>query len=217
MQSSALHRHLRFDNTSVVHLGRFLAVAFVSALLFSVGSGRLCAQARPAAQKPADLSVFGLYHRLDPDYGRYTNNGFVYGVDYTRYPHWWVKPSIEFRGKYATGPTVTESAIGGGVRLEKPIGAIYHPYADVIISAGSIKYNFTPVPILPNGKPYTTDGTITYSYGGGLDIDMWRDFAFRGDVQFEKWRLDKYSPIYLSPYGFSIGVVYRIPFKSFKQ
>lgn len=183
---------------------------------FCAGGSVLYAQARPAGEKSGDLSVFAMYHRLTPDYGPTNNNGISFGADYTRYTRWWVKPSIEFRAKIANGTTVDESSFGGGIRAEKPIGN-FHPYADFLISAGSIKYHLKTPPVLPNGQPYTSDGTVVYGFGGGLDYDVWRNFAVRGDYQFEKWHLDKYAPIDLSPNGWSVGIVYRIPFRPYTR
>lgn len=211
MQTVPFSKHLFLRSRTL----RAAINAAMVAVVLATGS-RLTAQARPAAQKTADLSVFALYNRLTPDYGPTNNNGIVFGVDYTRYPHWWVKPSIEFRGKIAHGQTVDESAFGGGVRVEKPIRN-FHPYVDFLVSAGSIQYHLVNPPTLPNGKPYTSDGTVTYSFGGGLDYDIGKNFAVRGDYQFEKWHLDKYTPIYLTPNGWSIGVVYKIPFRPFSR
>ena len=211
MQPSAFRRLKHLCNTFVVVLAGIAPVLSSAALLFFLADGRpLHAQARPAAERPADLSVFALYNRLDPDYGQDVNNGFAFGLDYTRYPNWWVKPSLEFRGRYNSGRVVTESVYSGGIRLVKPIHE-FHMYGDVLFGAGSIKYNYPSVPILPNGKPYTSDGTTVLSVGGGVDIDLWRDFSLRGDYQYEWWRLDKYTPIYLNPYAYSFGIVYHIP------
>jgi hypothetical protein len=216
MQLVFLFKDLFFVSRHVTscHIKKTLFVITVI-LLFLPGL-KIHAQAIPAARKTGDLSVFALYNRLTPDYGPTNNNGIAFGVDYTRYTRWWVKPSIEFRGKIAHGSTVDESAFGGGIRAEKPLGR-YHPYMNFLVSAGSIHYHLLNPPILPNGKPYTSDGTVTYSYGGGVDFDAWNNFAIKGDYQFERWHLDKYTPIDLSPNGWSVGVVYRIPFHAFTQ
>jgi hypothetical protein len=210
MQIVASFRHSSFN-------ARILNAIWVLVALLATTTV-LHAQANPAAQKTGDLSVFVLYTRLTPDYGPTNNNGFTLGLDYTRYTRWWVKPSIELRGKIANGATVDEKSFGGGIRMEKPIGS-FHPYADFLINAGSINFHLTNPPILPDGKPYTSDGTIAYSYGGGLDYDIWHDFALRGDFQFEKWHLDKNpaTPLDLTPNGWSLGVVYRIPFRPFNR
>jgi hypothetical protein len=206
MQIAVAFRSLSFP-------ARILNAAMLVALF--VAPRLVHGQAVPAAQRTGDISAFVLYTRLTPDYGPTNNNGVTLGVDYTRYTRWWANPSIEFRAKIANGSTVNEKAFGGGIRFEKRIHDKFHPYADFLISAGSINYNFVPPPTLINGQPYTSDSTITYSYGGGLDYDITRSFAFRGDFQFEKWYLDRNpaTAAHLTPTGWSLGVVYRIPFR----
>ena len=205
-----------FSRQSSFSAGLLKAIWIVTTLLATAGT--IHAQARPTAQKTGDLSVFALYTRLTPDYGPTDNNGVTFGLDYTRYTSWWVKPSIEFRTKIANGTTVDERSVGGGFRAVKPIGS-FHPYVDFLISAGSINFHQSDPYILENGKPYTSDGTVTYSFGGGLDVDVWRSFAVRGDYQFEKWYLDKNpaTPFHLTPTGWSIGMIYRIPFRPFSR
>jgi hypothetical protein len=189
------------------------------AAFFMTSAGTVHAQAVPTAKKTGDISAFVLYTRLTPDYGPTSNNGATFGVDYTRYTRWWVNPSIEFRAKIANGSAVDEKSFGGGIRVEKRIHDKYHPYADFLISAGSINYNFRPPPTQINGQPLTSDSTITYSYGGGLDYDITQTFAFRGDFQYEKWYLDRNpsAAIHLTPTGWSLGVLYRIPFRPFNR
>jgi hypothetical protein len=179
-------------------------------------SAVLHAQATAAAQRTGDLSVFGLYTRLTPDYGPQQNNGVIFGVDYTRNVRWWVQPSVEFRAKIAKGATADEKTFGGGIRAVKTINK-FTPYADFMISQGSINFHLADPPLLADGTPYTSDTSIVYSYGGGLDYHITGNFSARGDFQFERWRLDKYvpaiyKPIDLAPTGWSLGVVYRIPF-----
>ncbi|MBS1823522.1 MAG: hypothetical protein JST61_16380 [Acidobacteria bacterium] len=188
------------------------------AMLFSITSWPLLGQAVPTAQKTGDLSVFALYTRLTPDYGPTSNNGLTFGVSYLRYTRWWINPAVEFRAKIANGATVDEKTIGGGVRLEKQFKR-YHPYADFLVSAGSINFHLPSPSILPDGKPYLSDGTAVYAFGGGLDYDLTSKFAFRGDYQYEKWSLDKNpaTPLHLTPNGWSLGVVYRISPRPFSR
>jgi hypothetical protein len=169
------------------------------------------AQAVPLRQKKADLSVFGTYTRLSPDYGPQQNNGGTFGVFYTRY-YRWLSPAVEFRAKIANGATVDESTYGGGIRVEKSINR-FRPYADFFISGGSIQYHFKTPPIKPTGQPYLSDSSVVYTYGGGLDYDVTDNFSARGEFQSESWNLGGYTPITLTPSMWSIGVVYRIPFR----
>ncbi|MBS1801208.1 MAG: hypothetical protein JSS95_15455 [Acidobacteria bacterium] len=196
---------------------RILNAAMLVAL-FTTTQRIAYGQALPTAQKTGDLSVFALYSRLTPDYGPTSNSGLTFGASYLRYTRWWLNPAVEFRAKIANGTTVDEKTIGGGIRLEKQFGK-YHPYADFLVSAGSINFHLKNPPILPDGKPYLSDGTVVYAFGGGLDYDLTSKFAFRGDYQYEKWYLDKNpgTPLHLTPNGWSLGVVYRISPRPFSR
>jgi hypothetical protein len=183
-------------------------------LLVPGGTASLNAQAIPIRERRAELSTFVTYTRVTPDYGQYDNGGVSFGVDYSRYMRF-VTPAVEFRIKIANGSVVDERTYGGGIRLERQIGERFHPYGLFLISSGHINYNFKPPNILPNGKPYTSDSSVVYSYGGGLDFDVTPNFAARGEFMAEHWSLGGYTPITLTPTMWSVGVVYRIPFKPY--
>ncbi|WP_035348097.1 outer membrane protein [Edaphobacter aggregans] len=187
------------------------------ALVVSLGGGGTAsvnAQAVPTAARKAELSTFMTYTRLTPDYGPQQNNGVMIGVDcalFTRYLRY-VTPAVEFRMKFANGDTVDQKTYGGGIRVEKEFRGRFHPYANFLVSAGYINYNFKPPNILPNGKPYTSDTSVVYSYGGGLDLDMTPNFSARGEFLAENWSLGGYTPTTLTPTMWSVGLKYRIPF-----
>lgn len=185
-----------------------LAILFSAVLL--VVPGKLIAQAIPAASKQADISVFGAFSRVNPDYGPQKNNGVMYGVDYTRYMHWFVTPSLEFRGRVNPGETVGERTVGGGIRLEHPIQR-FHPYADFLVSAGTLTFSHPIIDV--RHKLYKSDDSIVYSMGGGVDVDVTSRFAARVDYQYEFWSLGTNQTF--TPTVFSLGVVYRIPFRSY--
>jgi len=172
----------------------------------------LIAQANPAASKKADISVFGAYSRVTPDYAPQKNNGAMFGVDYIRYMHWFVTPSLEFRGKIAPGPVVGQRTFGGGIRVERQLRN-FHPYADFLVSAGT--FTFTHPTIDVRGKLYASDNSIVYSAGLGLDYDVTRTFAARVDYQFEHWNLGTSQTF--TPENLRIGVFYRIPFHAFQR
>jgi len=189
-----------------------IPVAFFYAMLSLALPGNLQAQANPAASKTADISVFGTYSRVSPDYGPQTNNGYTFGANYTRYMHWFVNPSLEFRAKIAPGTTVDEKTFGGGIRVERQFKK-FHPYADFLISAGTIDFQFPNIDV--RGKLYKSDDSIVYSTGGGLDYDITSQWAAKADYQFEHWSLGTNQT--LTPGVLSFGVVYRIPFHSFQR
>jgi len=186
---------------------------FLSAVLFLfVGPGRLTAQANPTASKKADISVFGAYSRLSPDYGPQQNNGVTFGADYTRYLHWFLNPSLELRGKVAPGDTVGERTYGGGIRVEHQFRN-FHPYADFLVSSATLTFTHPIIDV--RGKLYKSDNSIVYSVGGGLDYDITPKWAARADYQYEFWNYGINQT--LTPTVFSLGVVYRIPFRAFQR
>ena len=186
-----------------------LILFFIVVSVVPHGVMRVGAQALPVRTKGADISVFGTYTRLWPDYGPQKNNGATFGAFYTRYLRWF-SPGVEFRVKIADGETVDEKTYGGGVRVEKPIGR-FRPYADFLISAGTINYHFRAPPIKPNGQPYLSDSSVVYTYGGGLDYDLTKSFSARAEFQGENWSMGGYTPITLTPKMWSFGLVYRLP------
>lgn len=167
----------------------------------------LKAQSSPTASRTGDLSVYGAYARVTPDYGPQKNNGAIFGVDYTRFLRWPVTPSLEFRGKVAPGPVVGERTFGGGIRVERRFRH-FRPYADFLISSGVM--TFTHPTINTKGELYASDNSIVYSAGLGVDYDVTRRWSGRFDYQFEHWSLGTNQTY--TPEVMSIGVVYHIPF-----
>jgi len=182
--------------------------AFVVSLV-PVGTAKLSAQAVPTRERKAELTTFATYTHVTPDYGPQNNNGVTFGVGYSRSIRF-LTPTVEFRVKIANGETVDEKTYGGGLRVEHQFSN-FHPYGLFLISAGYIDYHFRTPPIMSNGKPYLSDNSVVYGYGGGLDYDITEHFAARGEFQSESWSLGGYTPITLTPSIWSLGVVYRVP------
>ena len=130
------------------------------------------------------------------------------GADYMRSVRWFLKPSIEFRGTITPGDTVGEKTFGGGLKVEHPIWRL-HPYADFLVSAGTI--TFTHPNIDSRGRLYKSDDSIVYTYGGGFDYDLTPRWAAKVDYQGEHWNLGSAAQT-LTPQVLTLGVVYRIPF-----
>jgi len=169
------------------------------------------AQQTSTASKSAEISVFGGYTNINSDYGIDRNNGVTIGGDYTRFFRFPVVPSLEVRGNYTTGLAVTEKSILFGLRLEAPFRQRFHPYATVLFGGTRIDFKFPPSPT------YTYDKTSALSLGGGVDVDVTRNFRAKFDYQqqFEDFGPNGFQKDFtLTPGGFTIGVVYRIPFGS---
>jgi opacity protein-like surface antigen len=176
---------------------------FSASFLFTPQS--LNAQATPAAFKQGEISIYGAYSRVSTDYGAQKDNGAIFGAEYTHFMNWFLTPSLELRGKVVTGPNVNQRTWGGGVRGGHRFRHFY-PYMDFLVSAGTIQFNHPFIDF--RGKPYSSDNSIVYSAGGGVDYDVSRHFAARFDYQFEHWNLGSVQS--LTPEALSIGVAYHL-------
>jgi len=175
-------------------------------------SKSLEAQGLPTASKEAAISFFGTYSRVSTDRSSQKDNGFTVGFAYTRYLHWLLTPSLEVRCKIATGGTVSEKTFGGGLRVEHRFKNFY-PYANFFGSYGKITFA-NPITSVPGPRYYYDDSTV-YSTGAGLDYDITSNWAARVDYQFEHWHTGFRNTF--TPQIFSIGILYRIPFKPYPR
>jgi len=186
------------------------------AITLMPASQMLHAQSKVTADKTMDVSVFGGYLYLNPDYGR-SGSGFTAGADLTQYFGWRVAPSFEVRGNYASMPDASESTALVGFRLKTDFHRRFHPYADFLVGAGRINFKQPPEP------GYTHDSSVVYSYGGGVNIDVHRNFAAKIDFQRQSWNLGRgpsvtagQTPdVMLAPMALVVGVAYRIPFRPY--
>ena len=96
------------------------------------------AQALPTASKTMDISAFGGYIFAKPDFGPDNNTGGAVGIDFTRYFGWRIAPSLEARGTYSTGDTITLKSLVGGLKFQTKVGRRYYPYADFLAGGGTI-------------------------------------------------------------------------------
>ena len=185
---------------------------FWSCLLLAVPftTAALLAQDVPTVSKTSDIAVFGGYLNADPAFTAYPNersNGVQFGADFTRYFGWPVAPSLEVRANLANGAYVNEHSYVGGLRVGGDIFHRLHPYGDFLAGYGSIFYNH---PVTPG---YTHDNSLVYSYGGGVDFDVTRNFQGMVDFQGQSWNIGKGTEDKFSPSVFSVGIRYVIPFK----
>lgn len=169
---------------------------------------RAAAQADVTAYKKADISAFVMFTSNKPDYGEFRNSGVTLGADYTRYFHWWVQPSLEIRGGTDSGKLIKQKTALVGLRLKADFRHRYHPYGDFLVGGSWIDFVVPPVP------GYNNDQGFTRSYGGGIEVDVWKTWGAKFDYQGEHTvYTDRFNPIHLTPGKVSAGVVYRFPFK----
>lgn len=190
------------QNSRRMILGFVLSPALMS--LSMLVPNQMMAQATAARSREAGVSGFVAYTRLNPDYGA-SVNGITVGADYTRF-YKYLSPAIELRFKTSGTQAVAERTFGGGVRVEHQI-SYFHPYADFLVSQGTVTFA-QKYYIGSNGTG--TNGSIVYSFGGGVDYDFADQWAARVDYQSESWNLNESPAITLAPRALSIGVVYRI-------
>lgn len=181
---------------------RFALTAAVVALTL-LAPERLCAQAAPTRSRAAGASAFVTYSRLAPDYSS-DGNAVTVGGDYTRFFKF-ISPSIEARFKTGSGPAVTETTFGGGIRVETQI-KYFHPYGDFLVSNGLISFA-KKYYIGSNGNG--SNNSLVYSFGGGVDYDFADQWAARFDYQSERWNLHSTPNVTLTPSIYSIGILYR--------
>jgi hypothetical protein len=187
------------------------------ALLVLVGVGGSVtaqAQAIPGASRTADVAVFGGFTNSNPDFGPHNNNGFTIGADYTRFFGWRIAPTFEIRAGYNSGDVVSQKTILGGLRLGADLHR-FHPYANALFGGNKIDFKVLPDPGLPS---YNYDESFTTSYGGGIDVDAYRNFQVKVDYQFQSSNyggngLQPHNADFtLAPTFLTIGVVYHLPF-----
>jgi opacity protein-like surface antigen len=176
-------------------------------------AGSAAAQASLTADRSADVNVFFGGSRVSPDFGK-AQSGYAFGADYTRFfKHLYAAPSLELRATISpTGRSVSEHTYSGGLKLEHEYFRRYHAYADLFGGVGYISY--VPYVIAPGGVVETHDSSFVVTYGGGVDIDLYRRFALKLDYQGSHWNTLDIGT--LSPKSLTIGVVYHLP-QSFRR
>jgi len=168
-------------------------------------------QNAPSGTREAEFSVFGGYTHSLPDYGPFGDNGVTVGVDYTRYYHRLLAPSLEARYNFNSGKTINESNTLFGLRLQADMQR-FHPYGNVLIGASHLTFK-TPIP-----PTYVHDTAFATSVGGGVNFDVSRYFQLKGDFQYEFANFGKNGLVgntrdfTLTPTSVTAGVVYRFPF-----
>ncbi len=180
-------------------------------------AGTAFGQSHATASKTSGLGIFAGGSYVKPGLGRPAQGGFLFGLDYTSYlfPHFYLVPSLEARGTISpkTGSAsddVGENTFGGGIRVDHTYSR-YTPYADFLISAGTIKYG-APA---PNGHGGLTNSNNSFvlSYGGGVDIRIVHYLAAKVDVQGSRWNTNPDVSPTFHPAQIGFGVVYT-PFSS---
>jgi hypothetical protein len=184
----------------------FGAAFFLVVAMFASDQG-FCQAAYTATQNLPPFSVFAGASSVDSDYGTKNQSGFFAGLDYTRnVSHIYVVPSLELRASISPmGENVAEHTYQAGFKLEHAYLGRLHPYGEALFGYGTIRYR--PGLFGPNG---TSDSSVVPSYGGGIDVDVYKNIAVKVDFLQSYWNTGEH--VTYSPSSFNFGVLYRIPF-----
>jgi len=176
----------------------------------AVTSQAQVANRAPQAYRAAEISVFAGYTNGGPDYGQTRNNGATFGADYTRYFNRFLAPSVEVRYNFANGSTVDESNILAGLRLQADISRM-HPYVNALFGVNHLSFD------RPFRTGYTSDNAFAKSFGGGINVDVYKTFQAKADFQYvlvnfgANSTLPNNAEFTMTPTFATVGVVYRIP------
>jgi hypothetical protein len=188
-------------------------IKILAGLVLIVTAGARCkAQEIVTELQAARIQVFGLGSGVWTGYEGGKNLSLTGGGDLILRPLFRLQPGLEVR---ATIPVDSRTIDGqrtflGGPRVEYMRGR-FDPYADFLIGTGTI--TFVHPAQTPAGL-YTTNDSVVYCAGGGLDYTVMRSFAARVEVQEQFWKISKDPGGSFSPISVSIGVVYRFHFGS---
>jgi hypothetical protein len=192
-------------------LGNYPVRTVLSVLfLVLVGSaGFATAQARSTADRTFGLAAFAGSSYAQTDYGS-RDTGYMIGGDLnTAFRHF--EPALDVRYTSVSGNVVNQTSFAGGLKLQRKIGPL-RPYGDFEVGMGTLHFDF-PNGLTPTGSPYTHDNSVVKAFGGGMDVRIARFIDLKADAQYQYWKLGKNSS-YLNPFLTSIGIAYRIPYRS---
>jgi hypothetical protein len=186
---------------------RLCAALLCSALACLLPTLRADAQAMPTASKSNDISAFvgGTYS--NPQYGPEQDKGITFGANLIEHLHFPVSPSIEGRANITSGTYIGERSYLGGLRAQGDVLHYLHPSGDFLVGGGDLHFD------LSSGQTYVTSLTTVYSYGGGVDVDAYRQFQLTLDVQQQSWSIG--TPFH--PWIAMVGVTYRLRFRDYNR
>ena len=202
------------------HPFRKLVLLFTVILLATLTAGQSWAQSRKTATRTDEIDVFGMFTGVDNNYSPPLGNfGGTAGFDYTHFItqfHGLLTPSFQVRATDTPGGSVDLKSIEGGLKVASTFHGL-HPYGDILIGNGVVRI---PNP-LPTDQNHTLrDSSFLYVFGAGLTYDLRiPNFSLIADYQHQYYDLGKTGnspPVRFYPKAYSLGIVYRIPFKAFK-
>ncbi len=183
-------------------------------LFFSLAASSFAgAQAFPTATQPLQLSAFGAATGTYTGLGGGRNLGITAGVDLGFKPFYRFYPTAEVRGTYPVngGQVDAQENVLFGIKLARFYGR-YHPYADFLFGRGKINYQNGGYPDPTGTLLYLDTVSNVFSYGGGLDLDLTDQIAFKVDAQFQQYAAPVTTSGHIYSKAISLGLVYRFDF-----
>ena len=188
-----------------------LALMFALACAATLAAPRvLSAQAAPTQARGSEVSLFGGFSLSSGDFFTQTRaTGGTFGADYTRFYAFPLAPGLEVRADLSHSPSATEHSVLFGLRgqiVRVPPVAPLHPYVDVLVGPGTLTFTH------PTGN-YTGDSSTVISYGGGVEVNVWRGVAVKVDYQRQHWNTGEVA---LQPGVLTLGAAWR-PFAGWRH
>jgi opacity protein-like surface antigen len=168
-------------------------------------------QAVPTASQSLQLSAFGGLTGVFTDLEGGHNLSITAGLDLAFLSLHGFHPAAEVRGTYPidSGSINSQKDILGGIRVDRRYGPV-RPYLDFLAGRGEIDYLNGGITIGP--LTYLSSSTTVLSGGGGVDLDLSHNLAFKADYQYQHWD----TPVTLSgtinPSVVTFAAVYRFDF-----
>ena len=190
-----------------------IQTALLVILMLAICMMQAHGQAVPTATEELRLSAFGGVTGTFTGLSSGKNVGITAGADVELRPHFSLYPSIEVRGTYpvAKGSVDSQKNILGGLKVAKPVGNRFRPYADFLFGRGEIKYgNGYAIPA--SGFYYVQSVSNIFSPGVGVDFLLTNRVSLKADAQFQRYSspVTTSGNLYAKPITF--GVVYSFDF-----
>ena len=169
------------------------------------GSAQALSTAARGLAPSVFLGVSGVYTGINS--GR--NLSLTGGLDIAFLPGRKFQPALEYRGTFTMdqGAVDGEKNNVGGIRVTMPLKR-FQPYADGLFGRGEI--NYLGVGLEVPGKPiyYLQSSSNVLSVGGGVDVRLSTNLAFKADVQGQRYA----TPVTVSGHALAtvgtLGLVY---------
>lgn len=189
------------------HFCRTSLLRTALALLFASAACTASAQVIPAFSSIGNISAFGTFTVVKPDYGFYGDQA-VFGITLGGYLQTRHLVGVEVRGLLQrSGGIEHEEVALAGPRVAKHFGNVT-PYVAVLGGAANA-WRWTNPPDKGDPPPRVRGGFgPQWQVLGGVDVRLNRRFVFRvGELSYARTYVKAWA---LTPLTASAGVVYRL-------